>query len=109
MSRIKQVDIDTSVGYNYLIKKYFINNKNTTTYRITIEDTKEVLDIVAPSNSITPEILEALANEYEELSTLSYTLSDTGAYISTIQINDYVDYPIELRAEKNKRNDDTQG
>ena len=102
MSRIRQVDIDTSVGYNYLIRKYFINNKNTTTYRITIEDTKEVLDIVAPNNSITPEILEALANEYEELSTLSYTLSDTGAYISTVQINDYADYPIELRAEKNK-------
>ena len=102
MSRIRQVDIDTYIGYNYLIEKYFISNKNTMTYRATTEEAKAVLDIVAPNNSITLEILEALANDYETLSSISYTLSDTGAYISTIQINDYADYPIELRAETNK-------
>ena len=102
MSRIIPIDSDTYIGYNYLIKKYFINNRDTITYRESSTEAKRVLDIVAPDNVITIEILNTLARDLEVLNTLSYTLSDTGAYISTVQLNDYEDYPIELRSETNK-------
>ena len=102
MSRAIIVDSDTSIGYNYLIKKYFITNKNITTYRESATESKRVLDIVAPNNSITVEQLTILAEDFETLKSLSYTLSDTGSNITTIQINDYTEYPIELNVENKK-------
>ena len=102
MSRIIPIDSNTYIGYNYLIKKYFINNRNSLTYRENSTEAKKVLDIVAPDNVVSIEYLNTLAEDYEVLTSLSYTLSDTGSYISTIQINDYEEYPIELKPETNK-------
>ena len=103
MAKFVLIDADTYLGYNFLIKQYFVVNKNTTTYRTEAEEIRKVLEIVAPDDtSHTVEWLESYAKAFEELETLSYTLSDTGAYISTVQINSYYDYPIELNAEKKK-------
>ena len=103
MAKFVAIDLDTYLGYNFLTKQYFIVNKNTTTYRTEAEEIEKVLKIVAPNDTFhTVEWLKNYAKEFEELETLAYTISDTGAYISTIQINSYSDYPIELNAEKNK-------
>lgn len=100
MSREIKIDTDTKVGFNYILQKFYIVNKETDTYRTTEEATKTVLDIVAPNNIVTLERLTGLRNNLEELSTLSYTLSDSGAYVSSIQINDYSLYPLVIDCSK---------
>ena len=96
------IDTDTRVYYIFEEKKFYVENKDTTTYRFTVTDTKNVLDIVAPSNTVTVDDLENLATTYETLTSLSYTWSDDGSYIATIQLNDFSKYPLTLDTEKGK-------
>lgn len=108
MSRQIIIDEDTTVGYNYQTDRFYVINKGTTTYRKgagTLEQTgeeliKAVLDIVAPDNEVTLEDLQELHDNPELLTETSYTLSDTGAYRASVQINDYSDNPIVIEAEK---------
>lgn len=108
MSRQIIIDEDTLVGYDYQTDRFYVVNKGTTTYRNgtgTDEQTgkeliKAVLDIVAPDNTVTLEDLQELYDNPELLTETSYTLSDTGAYRASVQINDYFDNPIVLEAEK---------
>ena len=100
MSREIVIDTDTIVGYNYLNKKFYVTNKKTRTYRSTKEDIKTILNIVAPTNTVTLEQLQELATVYETLNSLYYTLYDSGAYIATLQINDYKDYALTIDCEK---------
>lgn len=108
MSRQIIIDEDTTVGYNYQTDRFYVINKGTTTYRKgagTLEQTgeeliKAVLDIVAPNNEVTLEDLKYLHDTPELLTETSYTLSDTGAYRASVQINDYSDNPIVIEAEK---------
>ena len=96
------IDTDTTVGYNFEKHSFFVTNKGTTTYRTTNTEIKKVLDIVAPDNTVSLNDLYLLSTTYEALKTLSYTWEDTGAYIKTIQLNDYERYPLTLDAEKSK-------
>lgn len=100
MAREIIIDSDTLVGYSYPLVKYYVTNKNTTTYRSSSADIKTVIDIVAPNNSVTIVQLENLKSTLETLTSLSYTLSDTGAYFATMQFNDYKDYALALDCEK---------
>ena len=102
MARIIQVDTDTLVGYNFLLKRYYVTNKGTTTYRSNSVDIKKVLDIVAPENLIMISDLTNLREDYERLTSLSYTINDTGAYVSSIQFNSYEDYPLILDCPSQK-------
>ena len=97
-----RIDEDTRIYYIYEDKTYYIENKNTTTARTTATNAKHVLDIVAPSNTVTIDDLISLAETYETITSLSYTWEDTGAYIKTIQLNDFSTHPICIDCEKSK-------
>ena len=88
--------------YIYEDKKYYIENKETTTYRTTVEETLKVLNIVAPDNTVTENDLVSLATENELLERLYFTWSDTGSYMATIQLNDFKKHPLTLAPDKNK-------
>ena len=96
------IDTDTRIYYIYEDKSYYIENKNTTTLRTDATEAKKVLDIVAPDNEVTVEDLIALATNPEYLTSLSFTYSDDGAYIATVQLNEFSKHPITLNAEKSK-------
>ena len=98
--RYKKLDSDTVIGYNYLKKQYYITNKETNTYRDTAEEILEVLE--ALDLTITMEELLAFKSVMEELTELSYTWHDNGAYIHTIQLNSYSYYPLTIDCEKKK-------
>ena len=101
--RVKNIDEDTSVGYIYEEQKFFVTNKGTTTKRLTAPETMQVLDIVAPDQEVVSlQDLIDLSVNYETITDLYFTYSDTGAYISSIQLNDYFKYPLTLNAEKSK-------
>ena len=96
------IDTDTTIGFNYEKHYFYITNKNTTTTRTTAQNAKNVLDVVAPDNTISVDDLISLSTTMEELTELYYTWEDTGAYIKTIQLNDYEDHPLTLDTEKKK-------
>ena len=73
MARVIEIDDDTLIGYDFENTLYFITNKKTTTTRVTKEEAKQVLDIVAPSNTVTLEQLQLLHDNYETLQNLYYT------------------------------------
>lgn len=104
MAREIIIDEDTRVGYSYVSKVYYIENKGTTTYRTTALKAKEVLDIVAPTNEVPESAIHALSTTYEAVhigdTEIYYTWDNTGAYIKTIQIHDYKENPLTLEADK---------
>ena len=102
MTRTINIDEDTSISYIYKDSMYEIQNKNTTTQRTKVQDAKNVLDIVAPDNTVTIEALIELSTTPELLTDLHFTYNLLGTYIQTIQFNDYKDYPLTLDAEKGK-------
>ena len=103
--RYIQIDEDTIVGYNYIKKKFYITNKETTTYRNTAEQTVVVLNVLGVK---TPEgtkytakkLKEEIYDYPETLEKIYCTLEDTGSYIRTLQFNDWVGYPLEIDCEK---------
>ena len=104
------IDTDTKGVYDYEKKIYIIYNKDTATTRTEAKEVMRVLAVLfgtAPiededHNPITKDRLEAFATETLYLKDLSYTWEDTGAYIKTVQFNDYSKYPLTLDAEKKK-------
>ena len=102
MTRRITIDTDTSISYIFKDATYEIQNKGTITERTNVNDAFNVLKVVAPTTTVTKNDLISLANTYELLTSLSYTLNSTGSYIHTIQFNDYKDYPLTLDAEKGK-------
>lgn len=110
-NRYIQIDKDTAVGYNYLKRKYYVTNKNTTTYRNTAEETMAVLEAIKSTEIkiedgdetivLTAEYLEEhIYQPIEILDKIYYTLEDNGAYIRTLQFNDWVDYPLTVDCEE---------
>jgi hypothetical protein len=97
--RFKVVNENTVVGYNYILNKFYVLHKNTVTYRDTAEVIKQVLDIVA-ANEVTVEQISRLKSTVDTIYALSYTLHDTGAYVSTIQFNEYFEHPLVLDCER---------
>ena len=102
MAREIIVDTNTVVGYSYILKKYYVQNQGTLTYRDNIQDTLNVLGIVAPLNTVTVQDLQNLHDTYEVLKNVYYTLNDTGSFVSSIQFNTYREYPLVLNCYKSK-------
>ena len=106
------LDEDTKVGYGFQSKLYFIDNKGTRTTRVTSQDIFNVLNIVTNStpytkvdNIVTPitkGMLDSLAETDEEVTSLSCTYEDSGAYIKTITLNDYDYYPLTIDCDLSK-------
>lgn len=104
-SRYIDIDSDTRVGYNYLKQQFYVTNKTYTTYRKEEEDIVNVLATLDITEDNYPEVisrLTSLKDTYETLNTLSYTLQDNGAYIHTIQFNDFSENPLTIDCEKAK-------
>lgn len=94
----RYIDIDTEeeiirVGYNYVLSKFYVTNKETTTYRITAEEILEVLDSLNIT-SVTLEELNYLKDNIETLSKIYYKWEETGYYIKAVQFNDFTDYQL---------------
>ncbi len=102
MARIKQIN-GLLVGYNYILKQYYIENKSYTTYRTTIDDTLDVIEVAGTgSMSGVKTILEKLANDFEELYEVHYTMSSTGSHVTSLTFNDYDKYCLILDLYKHK-------
>ena len=89
------------VGFNYPKNKFYVTNKDTTTYRTTTEDTLDVLQTLG-INEITEAQLEFLRDNWETLDKIYYTWDKTGSFIHSIQFNDWHDYPIIMDCHKAK-------
>ena len=100
-TRYIDIDTDTRVGFNYIKNQYYVTNKGYTTYRNTVDEIQEVIFALNITNITDEELLE-LKDDMEELYKVSYTLQDTGAYIHTLQFNDFKKYPLTLDCEKKK-------
>lgn len=99
--RYIDIDIDTRIGFNYIKQKFYVTNKEYTTYRNTVADIQEVLHALEITN-ITDAEIQALKDYTEDLYKVSFTFQDTGAYIHTLQFNDFKEYPLTLDCEKQK-------
>ena len=98
---------DLTVGYDYPKKEFYITNKNTTTYRGSINYNETILSTVfnIDTSSYMPQI-EECKTKVETLGTdkpsLYYKWSSDGSYIYSIQFNEWSDYPLILEAPKAK-------
>lgn len=123
---IRYIDIDdnTKVGYNYPKAQFYVENKDTTTYRDLIEDIEDVLKAIGIEIGSTVDIhgevittarIQALKDNIETLETTSideentiyytgikYAWDSTGSYIHSIQFNNWENYPIILDCSKAK-------
>ena len=99
--RYIDIDADTRVGFNYIKQKFYVTNKEYTTYRASISETQEVLNALEIT-SITDAELLALKDFTENLYKVTYTLQDSGAYVHTLQFNDFAKYPLTIDCEKKK-------
>lgn len=103
MAREIIIDEDTTVGYIYEDQDFFITNKGTTVTRKTAEEIYNILNIVAPTQTLTNlEEIQQLPYIVEYLHELYYTWEDTGAYIKTIQLNSYEKHPLTLDLQVQK-------
>lgn len=101
--RFIDIDVDTRVGFNYIKQQFYVINKEYTTYRNTLAQIREVLTALEiPNDNPTDEEIQALADYIENLYKVSYTLQDTGAYIHSLQFNDFSKYPLTIDCEKAK-------
>ena len=99
----RYIDItpSTRLGYSYMQDKYYVTNKGSTTYRSTIEEIQNVLyslDITDIEDST----IQGFKDTMEEITDLYYTISDIGSYISSMQFNDFSDYPLVMNCDKAK-------
>ena len=104
-SRYIIIDEDTTVGYNYINGSFYVTNKGYTTYRKTVADIVKVLNSIGvdtTTSEVNPTTIKALKDNIENLRSVSYTLQDNGAYIHTIQFNDFSKYPLTIDCEKAK-------
>lgn len=96
MSREIIIDEDTKVGYSFQEKVFYVENKGSRTERDNVANTYKVLLIVAPTTEVQEQDLQDLKDNLEEVTSLSYTLEDTGAYVKTIALNDYFSHPLTI-------------
>ena len=96
-----QIDSNTLVGYNYIKSQYYVTNRSYTTYRTSTEEILKVLESLGIT-TITEEDLLPLKSDREVVSTIYYTWDESGAYINTLQFNDWEKYPLTIDCEKGK-------
>ena len=100
-NRYLDITDNIRVGYNYIISKYYIVNKETTTYRTTVKDVQDVLHSLEIYD-IQDGVILSFKSSMEDLTDIYFTWSDTGSYIKTLQFNDHKDYALNLDCEKAK-------
>ena len=91
---------DTFVGYNYKNSEFFIENKGTRTTRKTAEEVEAILKVLCnfeegkypTADDLTTELVE----QAELLQEVTYTYSNTDAYIKTLQFNEHAENPLTL-------------
>lgn len=100
----RYIDIEGGfrVGFNYLKQQFYITYKGKTVYSTEAKEIYTVADVMGITTEITLQDIEDLAKDFEVLEKLSYTLQDNGAYIHTIQLNDFSNYPLTIDCEKQK-------
>ena len=99
--RYIDIDADTRVGFNYIKQQFYATNKEYTTYRNTVADIQEVLHALNITD-VTDAEIQALKDYTEDLYKVSFTFQDTGAYIHTLQFNNFKEYPLTIDCEKGK-------
>lgn len=90
-----KADSNTYVGYNHITSEFYVKNLDTKTAAKTATDAKLVLDITAPGNEVSLESIAQLEHRLEPITSISYTLEDTGRYIKTIYFNEYKSLSIQ--------------
>ena len=90
-----KADSNTYVGYNHITSEFYVKNLDTKTAAKTATDAKLVLDITAPGNKVSLESIAELERRLEPITSISYTLEDTGRYIKTIYFNEYKSLSIQ--------------
>ena len=90
-----KADSNTYVGYNHITSEFYVKNLDTKTATKTATDAKLVLDITAPGNKVSLESIAELEHRLEPITSISYTLEDTGRYIKTIYFNEYKSLSIQ--------------
>ena len=90
-----KADSNTYVGYNHITSEFYIKNLDTKTAAKTATDAKLILDITAPGNKVSLESIAQLEHRLEPITSISYTLEDTGRYIKTIYFNEYKSLSIQ--------------
>ena len=90
-----KADSNTYVGYNHITSEFYVKNLDTKTAAKTATDAKLVLDITAPGNKVSLESIAQLEHRLEPITSISYTLEDTGRYIKTIYFNEYKSLSIQ--------------
>lgn len=94
MARTIQVDDNTSVGYDYEARYYYVTHYDTKTTRLTLKEAKGIIDVLHPDNTVTTDDLVNLYTEIEELANIYYALDDDGLGVKAIWFNTYNYYPI---------------
>ena len=90
-----KADSNTYVGYNHITSEFYIKNLDTKTAAKTATDAKLILDITAPGNKVSLESIAQLEHRLEPITSISYSLEDTGRYIKTIYFNEYKSLSIQ--------------
>ena len=90
-----KADSNTYVGYNHITSEFYVKNLDTKTAAKTATDAKLVLDITAPGNKVSLESIAQLEHRLEPITSISYSLEDTGRYIKTIYFNEYKSLSIQ--------------
>lgn len=90
-----KADSNTYVGYNHITSEFYVKNLDTKTVAKTATDAKLILDITAPGNTVSLESIAQLEHRLEPITSISYSLEDTGRYIKTIYFNEYKSLSIQ--------------
>ena len=90
-----KADSNTYVGYNHITSEFQVKSLDTKTAAKTATDAKLVLDITAPGNKVSLESIAQLEHRLEPITSISYSLEDTGRYIKTIYFNEYKSLSIQ--------------
>lgn len=90
-----KADSNTYIGYNHITSEFYVKNLDTKTAAKTATDAKLVLDITAPGNKVSLESIAQLEHRLEPITSISYSLEDTGRYIKTIYFNEYKSLSIQ--------------
>lgn len=90
-----KADSNTYVGYNHITSEFYVKNLDTKTAAKTATDAKLILDITAPGNKVSLESIAQLEHRLEPITSISYSLEDTGRYIKTIYFNEYKSLSIQ--------------
>lgn len=92
---------DKIVGYDYMRGEFYISNRGTTTYSKNAQDILKTARVLGIAEQELPDdLMTSFKETYETLHKIEYTWQDNGAYINTLQFNDFDKYPLVLDCEK---------